>query len=237
MKIIFFGSDDFASRHLEGLLYSKHKVLAVVTQPDRPKGRGLKVVASPVVETAQSHNLKLFQPPQLKNKDTIAELKKYQADLFVVIAYGRILSKDVLEIPKIFSINVHGSLLPSLRGAAPIHSAIIHGEKVTGLSIIRMNEKDKNRIVEVSWPAVPEAEFAAAVKISGDDRSGLVNDLTNVIGTFNNTNIRSINVDARNGLFDGLIVMSVKDTEHLKRLVEKMRDVKGVKFAQRFEDL
>ncbi|MBS4027946.1 MAG: bifunctional (p)ppGpp synthetase/guanosine-3',5'-bis(diphosphate) 3'-pyrophosphohydrolase [Ignavibacteriales bacterium] len=104
-------------------------------------------------------------------------------------------------------------------------------------NIVRMGANEIHRIVEVSWPTASENEFAAAVKISGSDRHSLVNDLTNVISTFNNTNIRSINIDSREGNFDGLIVLGVKDIEHLQRLIEKMREVKGVRFAARFEEL
>lgn len=139
MKIIFFGSDDFALTHLEALNDAGVQVVACVTQPDKAKGRGLKASVSPIKEFAKAHKIPILQPLDFKNADIISDLKKYQADLFVVIAYGKILPETVLKIPKIFAINVHGSLLPKYRGAAPINWAIINGDRETGVTIIKMS--------------------------------------------------------------------------------------------------
>ena len=139
MKIIFFGSDDFAKAHLETLLSSEHKVVACVTQPDKPKGRGLHVVMSPIKESAQAHQIPFFQPESLKNPSLSEQLKEFKCDLFIVIAYGKILPAQFLQIPYVCAINVHGSFLPKYRGAAPINWAIINGEDETGISIIKMN--------------------------------------------------------------------------------------------------
>src|SRR5207249_4427189 len=125
MKIIFFGSDDFAARHLEELIGSSHDIVAVVTQPDRPKGRGLAVVSSPVKDCAAKYKIPVLQPEDLKEKSFIDELESYNCDLFVVIAYGRILPSELLQVPYVCAVNVHGSLLPKYRGAAPINWAII----------------------------------------------------------------------------------------------------------------
>ncbi|MBP9853943.1 MAG: methionyl-tRNA formyltransferase [Candidatus Omnitrophica bacterium] len=141
MKIIFFGSDDFASAHLDRMIQHKMNVVACVTQPDRPKGRGMKVLFSPVKESAIKNSIPVLQPDDLKSSNFIQELKKFDADLFVVIAYGRFLPSSVLKIPKIMAINVHGSLLPQYRGAAPINWAIINGESTTGLTIIKLNPR------------------------------------------------------------------------------------------------
>ncbi len=140
MKIIFFGSDDFAAAHLKALLASDNDVVAVVTQPDRPKGRGMKVVESPIKQIGVKHTLDVLQPTAF-DAAVIDQLKSYDADYFVVIAYGRILPKEVLDIPLKAPINVHGSLLPKLRGAAPINWAVINGDKVTGLTVMLMNER------------------------------------------------------------------------------------------------
>jgi methionyl-tRNA formyltransferase len=141
MKIVFFGSDDFAAVHLEALAGSACKVLGCVTQPDRPRGRGMKVIVSSVKECAQRHHLPVWQPTDLKDSSFITELKGLQSDLFVVIAYGRFLPSEIFHMPPLGAINVHASLLPKYRGAAPINWVIIHGESETGLSIIKINEE------------------------------------------------------------------------------------------------
>ena len=141
MKIVFFGSSEFAVDSLKMLTDSGHDILAVVTQPDRKKGRHLKVTATPVKNFAESKNIKVFQPEKVSDPASIKYLKSLKSDLFIVVAFGEILTKDVLEIPKIYPINLHASLLPGYRGAAPINWAIVKGEKKTGLSVIRMNEK------------------------------------------------------------------------------------------------
>ncbi len=139
MKIIFFGSDDFALINLEALVRSEHQVVACVTQPDKAKGRGLKVSFSPIKECALKNQLPIFQPLQLKDQSFIEQLKSYQSDLFVVVAYGKILPIEVLSVPYLCCMNVHGSLLPKYRGAAPINWALINAEEETGISIIKMN--------------------------------------------------------------------------------------------------
>lgn len=141
MKIIFFGSDDFATRHLEELLKIEHEVLACVTPVDRPKGRGMTMHESPVKMLALKHNIEVLQPVSLKSKEIADQLIKLGAQLFIVIAYGCFLPQNILDIPLKGAINVHGSLLPKYRGAAPINLAILKGDKVTGISIIQMNAK------------------------------------------------------------------------------------------------
>ncbi len=140
MKICFMGTPDFASNILEKIILSKHEVVAVITQPDKPKGRGKKMLFSPVKEIALKHNIKVFQPIKIK-KDTecLDEIKNLNADIFVVAAYGQILSKEILDMPKYGCINVHGSLLPKYRGAAPIQWSIINGEEKTGITIMKMD--------------------------------------------------------------------------------------------------
>ena len=140
MKIVFMGTPDFAEKSLEAVYNAGHEILAVVTNPDRPKGRGMKMVASPVKEFAVSKNLKIYQPEKVrKNVEFIEEIKKLEPDVICVVAYGKILPKEILEIPKLGCINVHGSLLPKYRGAAPIQWAVINGEKVTGVTTMYMD--------------------------------------------------------------------------------------------------
>lgn len=140
MKIVFMGTPDFAKESLEAVYNAGHEVLAVVTNPDRPKGRGMKLVASPVKEFAIEKNLKIYQPEKVrKNVEFIEEIKKLEPDVICVVAYGKILPQEILEIPKLGCINVHGSLLPKYRGAAPIQWAVLNGDKTTGVTTMYMD--------------------------------------------------------------------------------------------------
>ena len=141
MKIIFLGSAHFAVAALEALIKTEHEVVCVVTQPDKQKGRHLKLAATDVKNTAITAGLKTFQPENINSKDSVKFLKSLDADLFVIVAYGQILSQDVLDIPKIMPINIHASLLPRYRGAAPINWAIINGDKKTGITIMYVTLK------------------------------------------------------------------------------------------------
>ncbi len=139
LRIIFAGTPDFAARHLDALLSSGHQVVGVFTQPDRPAGRGKKLMPSPVKVLAEAHNLPVFQPASLRpaeNQQLVAELN---ADVMVVVAYGLILPKAVLDMPRLGCINVHGSLLPRWRGAAPIQRALWAGDTDTGVTIMQMD--------------------------------------------------------------------------------------------------
>lgn len=140
MRIVFMGTPDFAVGALEALVEAGHEVVAVVTQPDKPKGRGKEMQQTPVKECALKHNIEVFQPVKIKTPEAVEVLKGYGADLFVVAAFGQILSKEILEMPKYGCVNIHASLLPKYRGAAPIQWAILDGEKETGVTIMQMNE-------------------------------------------------------------------------------------------------
>lgn len=165
MKIIFFGSDDFAAQNLEKLIQVGHEVVACVTQPDRAKGRGLKIEASSIKVTAQQKGIPVLQPTDIKSRTLQDQLKAYKSDLFVVIAYGRILPSAVLEIPRLCAINVHCSLLPKYRGAAPVNWAIINGEKETGISIIKINETlDAGDIFAQAKVTIEEDDTAVTLK-------------------------------------------------------------------------
>ena len=141
MRIVFFGTSEFAIPSLKALLGSKHEVVAVVTQPDSKKGRALKLSPSPVKVVAASHSIPIYQPADASSSESVGYLKGLKADLFIVISFGQILKIDVLNIPKIFAINVHGSLLPKWRGAAPTNRAIMSGERSTGVTVIKMNAR------------------------------------------------------------------------------------------------
>lgn len=139
LNIIFAGTPDFAARHLQALIDSHHNVIAVYTQPDRPAGRGKKLTASPVKELAVSHDIPVYQPSSLRKEPAQQALAALNADIMVVVAYGLILPKVVLDTPRLGCINVHGSILPRWRGAAPIQRALWAGDKETGVTIMQMD--------------------------------------------------------------------------------------------------
>ncbi len=142
MNIVFWGTPDFAAESLKALLNSKHKVLAVITQPDKPKGRGKKLTPPPVKVVAQEAGIPVLQPEKVKsNEQLYNQLKKLNPDIFIVVAYGKILPKEIIELPKYKTINVHASLLPEFRGAAPIHRAILEGKNKTGVCIMEITEE------------------------------------------------------------------------------------------------
>ena len=141
LKILFMGTPDFAMESLKALYEAKYNIVGVVTNPDRPKGRGMKMIASPVKEYALEKNLEVYQPEKVRNNEEFLNtVKKINPDLICVVAYGKILPKELLEIPKMGCINVHGSLLPQYRGAAPIQWAVLNGDKKTGITTMYMNE-------------------------------------------------------------------------------------------------
>ena len=137
LDIVFMGTPDFAKESLEAIYNAGHNIIAVVTNPDRPKGRGMKMIASPVKEFAIEKSIPVLQPEKIREiKDTLEQINP---DLFCVVAYGKILPQDILDIPKKGSINVHGSLLPQYRGAAPIQWAVLNGDKKTGITTMYMS--------------------------------------------------------------------------------------------------
>ena len=139
LNITVAGTPDFAAQHLQALLDSEHHVIAVYTQPDKPAGRGKKLQASPVKQLAEKHQIPVYQPKSLRKEEVQAELKALNADVMVVVAYGLILPQAVLEAPKYGCLNVHGSILPRWRGAAPIQRAIWAGDQQTGVTIMQMD--------------------------------------------------------------------------------------------------
>lgn len=140
MKIIFMGTPDFSVGTLEALVEAGHEVVLAVTQPDKPKGRGKEMQFTPVKECALKYNIPVYQPRRVREAECIEELRKYEADIMVVVAFGQILPKEILEMTPYGCVNVHASLLPKYRGAAPIQWSIIDGEEVTGVTTMQMDE-------------------------------------------------------------------------------------------------
>lgn len=172
LNLIFAGTPEFAAIQLQALLGSRHRVIACYTQPDRPAGRGRKLTPSPVKALAQEHGIPVYQPVNFKNADDVAQLKTLDADLMVVVAYGLILPKAVLDAPRLGCINVHASILPRWRGAAPIQRAIAAGDRETGVTLMQMDVglDTGAMLLKVTTP------------ISADDTGGSLHDRLAQIG-------------------------------------------------------
>ncbi|MGF1704275.1 methionyl-tRNA formyltransferase [Enterovibrio baiacu] len=164
LRIVFAGTPDFAARHMAALLSSHHDVVAVYTQPDRPAGRGKKLTASPVKMLALENDIPVYQPASLKSEDAQQELAAIGADIMVVVAYGLLLPKAVLDTPRLGCINVHGSILPRWRGAAPIQRAIWAGDEETGVTIMQMDEGlDTGDMLKIATLSIDAKETSATL--------------------------------------------------------------------------
>lgn len=140
MKIVFMGTSDYAVPSMAKIIDSQHNIVGVVTQPDRPQGRGKKEIPSPIKQLALEHQLDIFQPAKIKDEAAMDKIRCWEADLIVVVAYGQIIPREILDSPRLGCINVHASLLPHYRGAAPIQRSIMAGDKVSGVTTMFMNE-------------------------------------------------------------------------------------------------
>lgn len=194
LRIVFAGTPEFAAEHLKALLDSPHDVIAVYTQPDRPAGRGQKLMPSPVKQLALQHNIPVMQPPTLRAPEAQAELAALQPDLLVVVAYGLILPQTVLDIPRLGCINSHASLLPRWRGAAPIQRAVQAGDAESGVTVMRMEAglDTGPMLLKVTTP------------ITGEDTGGTLHDRLAELGPTAVT-------QAIAGLADGTLIGEVQD--------------------------
>ncbi len=166
LRVIFIGAANFAAYALKNLIQNKINVIQVITQPDKPIGRDQKLQASPVKQVALENKISIFQPENIKDQKNVEIIKKTQSNLIITAAYGQILSKEILEIPKFGCLNIHASLLPKYRGASPIQFAILNGDKETGITIMLMDEKmDKGKIIQ-----------SAKIKIQNKDDSQILHD-------------------------------------------------------------
>ncbi|MGI5891638.1 MAG: methionyl-tRNA formyltransferase [Bacillota bacterium] len=172
MRIVYMGSPDFAVPSLEALLAAGYQVVGVVTQPDRKKGRGNKLAATPVKEMALKYNIPIIQPQDVNEAASVQTVSAWNPDIIIVVAFGQLLKKDLLNLAPFGAINVHASLLPSYRGAAPIHWAVIKGEKVTGVTTMYMNEgMDTGDMI-----------LKAQCTIEDDDNAGILHDRLAALG-------------------------------------------------------
>ena len=172
MKIIFMGTPDFAAASLEALIDSRHEIQAVVTQPDKPKGRKGELTPSPVKVIAKREGIKVYQPLKVRDEEFVKTLRAYNPDVMVVVAFGQIIPLSILKMPKYGCVNIHGSLLPKYRGAAPIQWAVLDGEKETGITTILMDEGiDTGDIL-----------LKKTIKIEADETSGSLFDKLMALG-------------------------------------------------------
>ncbi|WP_104041357.1 methionyl-tRNA formyltransferase [Vibrio hyugaensis] len=183
LRIVFAGTPDFAARHLAALLSSEHEVIAVYTQPDRPAGRGKKLTASPVKTIALEHDIPVYQPENFKSDEAKQELADLNADIMVVVAYGLLLPQVVLDTPKLGCINVHGSILPRWRGAAPIQRSIWAGDAETGVTIMQMDiGLDTGDMLKIATLPIEASDTSASMyaKLAGLGPDALIDCLTDI---------------------------------------------------------
>lgn len=183
LRIVFAGTPDFAARHLAALLSSEHEVIAVYTQPDRPAGRGKKLTASPVKNIALENSIPVYQPENFKSDEAKQELADLNADIMVVVAYGLLLPQVVLDTPRLGCINVHGSILPRWRGAAPIQRSIWAGDKETGVTIMQMDiGLDTGDMLSIATLPIEAADTSASMyeKLAGLGPDALVECLADI---------------------------------------------------------
>lgn len=194
MKVVYMGTPDFAVPAIESLHNEKFDIPLVVTQKDRPRGRGKKLQPTAVKKKAIELGLDVYQPENINSSESVEILKEIEPDFIVVAAYGQILKKEILSIPKYYCVNIHGSLLPKYRGAAPIHWAIINGEKETGITIMEMEEGlDSGPIL-----------LQSSIEIKEDDDTGKIHDKLSILGS-------EMIVEALNKIKDGSIKKESQD--------------------------
>ena len=169
MRVVFMGTPDIAATCLKKILADGFEVVGVYTQPDRPKGRGMKMVFSPVKEVALAHDLPVFQPENFRQEETVQQLRDLKPDICAVVAYGRILPQKVLDAPTYGCINIHASILPQYRGSAPYQWAVLDGQKQTGVSAMYLvREMDAGDVIEISKTPIGENETAGELLLGAD---------------------------------------------------------------------
>lgn len=227
MKIVYMGTPDFAVGPLEAIIKAGHEVTAVVTQPDKPKGRGKEMAMSPVKICALKYEIPVLTPVKIKSEEAIAELRKYPADIFVVAAFGQILSEEILNMPKYGCINIHASLLPKYRGAAPIQWSIIDGEKETGITIMQMDKGlDTGDILFQKKVPVTEEETGESLfdKLALTGAEFVVEALTKIEAG----DVHPIKQDDEKSSYAKMLSKSVGKIDWTKSAVEIERLVRGL---------
>ena len=224
MRVIFMGTPDFATGTLEEIVKAGHEVVGVVTQPDKPKGRGKTMMPTPVKETALKYNLPVYQPRKVREPEFVELLRSLKPDVMVVAAFGQIITKEILEMPKYGCINVHASLLPAYRGAAPIQWAVINGDKESGVTIMQMDEGiDTGDMIE-----------KAVVPIAEDETGGSLFDKLSHTGAKLCVKVLK---DLEEGTAVGEKQSEESTTPYAKMIDKKMGEVDWKKSAKEIEQL
>ena len=224
MRVIFMGTPDFATGTLEEIVKAGHEVVGVVTQPDKPKGRGKTMMPTPVKETALKYNLPVYQPRKVREPEFVELLRSLKPDVMVVAAFGQIITKEILEMPKYGCINVHASLLPAYRGAAPIQWAVINGDKESGVTIMQMDEGiDTGDMIE-----------KAVVPIAEDETGGSLFDKLSHTGAKLCVKVLK---DLEEGTAVGKKQPEESTTPYAKMIDKKMGEVDWKKSAKEIEQL
>ena len=224
MRVIFMGTPDFATGTLEEIVKAGHEVVGVVTQPDKPKGRGKTMMPTPVKETALKYNLPVYQPRKVREPEFVELLRSLKPDVMVVAAFGQIITKEILEMPKYGCINVHASLLPAYRGAAPIQWAVINGDKESGVAIMQMDEGiDTGDMIE-----------KAVVPIAEDETGGSLFDKLSHTGAKLCVKVLK---DLEEGTAVGKKQPEESTTPYAKMIDKKMGEVDWKKSAKEIEQL
>ncbi len=223
MRVIFMGTPDFAVGTLEEIIKAGHEVVLVVSQPDKQKGRGKAVQQTPVKECALSHGIEVYQPAKVKETECIEHLRAYQPDIIVVAAFGQIVSREILEMPKYGCINVHASLLPKYRGAAPIQWAVLNGDAVSGVTIQRMAEGvDTGDII-----------MQREVALAEDETGGSLFERLAEVGA-------TLCVEAMEAIADGTAQYTPQDNEaatHVGKISKEMGSIDWARPAEEIERL
>lgn len=227
MRVIFMGTPDFSVGTLEALVEAGHEVVLCVTQPDRPKGRGKAMQFSPVKEAALAHEIEVYQPKKIRKAECVEYLRKYEADVMVVVAFGQILSQEILDMPRFGCVNVHASLLPKYRGAAPIQWAVINGDKKSGVTTMRMDAGiDTGDILLKREVVLEEKETGGSLfdRLSGVGAELLIETLKGLeAGT-----IQAIQQDHEQATHVGMISKSFGDIDWARSADEIERLIRGL---------
>ena len=224
MRVVFMGTPDFATGTLEEIVRSGYEIVGVVTQPDKPKGRGKTMMPTPVKETALKYNLPVYQPRKVREPEFVELLRSLKPDVMVVAAFGQIITKEILEMPKYGCINVHASLLPAYRGAAPIQWAVINGDKESGVTIMQMDEGiDTGDMIE-----------KAVVPIAEDETGGSLFDKLSHTGAKLCVKVLK---DLEEGTAVGKKQPEESTTPYAKMIDKKMGEVDWKKSAKEIEQL
>ncbi|RKM61271.1 methionyl-tRNA formyltransferase [Butyrivibrio sp. CB08] len=220
MKIVFMGTPDFARSALEKIIEAGHEVVLAVTQPDKPKGRSGELQISDVKACALEHGIPVFQPVRIRLPENVEELKKYDADIYVVAAFGQILSQEILDIPKFGCVNIHASILPEYRGAAPIQQAIIDGKKTTGVTIMQM----------AAGMDTGDILLQREIPITDDETGGGLFDKLSVLGG-------ELIVEALPKIEAGELTPVPQDEERATKCGKLSKDMGRIDFEQDAEDI